>query len=192
MAEMYWQEPDNVNPACFARASASIPIFFQPYTVSGISPLISSVGKWKQLDGFSGALPNKASFADGGMLSAIPIDLYKRPGVPRAPTLGVRLKNKSYAVKDIEKLGQYADRLFIALRDYSDHDFIYRNPLYNSLIAHINTDGYNWLDFNMGYKDKLGLFREGALAGHNFLESFDWARYKELRAAEYEMHCRIK
>ena len=47
---------------------------------------------------------------------------------------------------------------------------------------------YNWLDFNMSQEDQLGLFREGVVAGYQFLESFDWALFKELRAAEYDMY----
>ena len=33
MAELYWSNPDEVNPACFARASMSIPFFFHPYRI---------------------------------------------------------------------------------------------------------------------------------------------------------------
>lgn len=33
MAELYWTDPDRVNPACFARASMSIPFFFHPFRV---------------------------------------------------------------------------------------------------------------------------------------------------------------
>jgi NTE family protein len=33
MAELYWNDPDSVNPASYVRASMSIPFFFYPYTV---------------------------------------------------------------------------------------------------------------------------------------------------------------
>jgi hypothetical protein len=36
----------------------------------------------------------------------------------------------------------------------------------------------------MSEKDKLGLFREGVMAGYKFLEEFNWPQYKELRTAE--------
>ncbi|MDR2018414.1 MAG: patatin-like phospholipase family protein [Syntrophobacterales bacterium] len=188
MAAMYWQEPDEVNPACFVRASASIPIFFQPFTVDGVSRIMESSDKWKRLGSFTGTLPDKVSFTDGGMLSNFPIDLFKRPGVPRAPTLGVRLGKKYRSAKETDKLGQYAWQLINALRHYADYDFIFKNPLYKDLIAHINTGGYNWLDFNMSPEDKLGLFREGVLAGHDFLETFDWEQHKKLRAAELAVY----
>jgi len=188
MAPMYWQDPDRVNPAGFARASASIPLFFQPYTAENVSELIGSCDKWERLGSFSGALPNKVSFADGGLLSNFPIDLFKRPGVPRAPTLGARLGNKERSANDVDKLWKYAGQLFDAMRHCADYDFIFKNPLYKNLVAHINTDGYNWLDFNMSAEDKLGLFREGVKAGYDFLEAFKWDEYKQLRAAELALH----
>jgi len=188
MAPMYWQEPDNINPASFARASASIPVFFQPYTVYGISDLIKGSDKWARLGSFTGALPKRVSFADGGLLSNFPIDLFKRIGVPRAPTLGARLGNKERVVNDAENIGQYTGNLFNALRHYADYDFIFKNPLYKYLITHIPTEKYHWLDFEMSESDKLGLFREGVLAGYKFLEEFNWMLHKELRAAELEIH----
>ena len=36
MAPLYWAEPRRVNPACFVRASMSIPYFFEPYVVGSI------------------------------------------------------------------------------------------------------------------------------------------------------------
>jgi len=188
MAPMYWQEPEGVNPACFARASASIPLFFQPFNVGGISEIIEGGGKWERLGSFKGTLPGRVSFVDGGLLSNFPIDLFKRNGVPRAPTLGARLGNKDRSAKDITSVGQYAGGLLSALRHYADYDFIFKNPLYKYLIAHIPTEKYHWLDFNMGPEEKLGLFREGFMAGHRFLEGFDWEQYKELRRAEIEIY----
>jgi NTE family protein len=188
MAAMYWQEPDEVNPACFSRASASIPAFFQPFIVNGISNLMGKEERWERLGSFSGALSDKVSFADGGLLSNFPIDLFKRQGIPRAPTLGARLGSKSRTSKNVDKIEQYAGRLFDALRHCSDYDFIFKNPLYKHLIAHISTESYHWLDFNMNWENKLGLFREGVVAGYQFLENFDWAQYKELRIAEFALY----
>ena len=188
MAAMYWQDPSAANPACFARASVSIPLFFQPFAVEGISSILGKGDKWERLGSFTGTLPDKVLFADGGMMSNFPIDLFRRIGVPSAPTFGARLGGKNRTVKGADTLGQYAGRLFDALLHYSDYDFIYKNPLFKNLIAYINTDRYNWLDFHMSPEDKLGLFREGVVAAYNFLESFDWAQYKELRAAERTVH----
>jgi len=192
MAPMYWQEPDEMNPACFARASASIPAFFQPFTADGISSLIGSGDKWEQLGSFTGRLPDKVSFADGGLLSNFPIDLLIKRGIPRAPTFGARLGNKNRTAKDADTVPRYVLRLFNAMRRYADYDFIFKNPLYKQLITHIPTADYYWLDFNMKPEDQLGLFREGVKAGYNFLEKFSWTQYKELRAAEFAMYRQLE
>ena len=186
MAAMYWQNPDAVNPACFARAASSIPGFFQPFTVEGISNLIGKSEKWEQLGNFTGPLPNRVMFADGGLMSNFPIDLFKRIGVPKAPTFGARLGKNQRTVKDTDKLWVYAYRLFTALQHYADYDFIYKNQMYRHLITYINTDRYNWLDFNMDEAKMLGLFREGVFAAHKFLDTFDWAQHKKQRTAEAE------
>jgi len=170
MAAMYWPNPGEVNPACFARASVSIPLFFQPFTVSGISQIIESSEKWETLGNFTGDLPDKISFADGGLFSNFPIDLFDGDDVPKAPTLGARLGNKNRTVKEIDTLGQYAEKLFNSLRHYADFDFIFKHPLYKRLIAHIPTNKYHWLDFNMSPEDKLGLFCAGVNSGYEFLE----------------------
>jgi len=189
MAEMYFPEPKDVNPASFARASASIPFFFQPFAVSGISQLIGNNEKWERLGGFTGDLPDKVSFADGGLLSNFPIDLFKRQGmIPRAPTLGARLSDKDRSVRDPSPIGRYLGNLFIALQHCADYDFIFKNPLYKHLITHIPTNQYHWLDFNMSDANKLGLFLEGVRAGYDFLERFDWEGYKSLREAELKVN----
>ena len=188
MAEMYFQEPKDVNPACFARASASIPFFFKPFMVSGISQLIGKGEKWERLGSFTGELPDIISFADGGLLSNFPIDLFKRPRIPRAPTFGARLGDKERSARDIKTIGHYSGNLLITLQHYADYDFIFKNPLYKHLIAHIPTNKYYWLNFNMSEDDKLGLFREGVKAGSKFLDTFDWEGYKSLREAELEVY----
>ncbi len=186
MAPMYWQQPDQISPAAFARASSSIPVFFQPYTVTGVSSIVGVSESWKNLCSFEGEVPDRITFADGGLLSNFPIDLFHRRAVPRAPTFGARLGSASRHVKEIKTLGQYGGGLFNALRHYADYDFIFRNPLYKQLIAYIPTDEYNWLDFNMSDASKLGLFKAGMESAYRFLETFDWQLHKQLRAAELE------
>ena len=188
MAAMYWHDPNAVNPACFARASASIPGFFQPFTVKGISTLIGNGEKWKRLGSFTGELPDTVSFVDGGLLSNFPIDLFKRLGVPRAPTFGVRLGSKHRTAVNVDKIGKYALRLLDTLRHNADYDFIFKNPLYNQLIAHIPTEDFHWLDFNMSEEDKRVLFCNGVEAGYQFLERFKWQEYKDMRTAELAVY----
>ena len=181
MAPLYWKNPDDVNPAMFARASMSIPGFFQPMEVSGVSKIVNSTENWKTLCSFEGKIPDKITFSDGGLLSNFPISLFHIRGVPNAPTFGARLGSQARIVEEIDSVWSYIGNLFSSLRHYSDYDFIYKNPDYRRLIAYIPTTGHNWLNFNMSDEEKLTLFKKGMRSAQRFLEDFDWPAYKEIR-----------
>jgi len=186
MAPLYWEHTDTINPACFARASMSIPGFFQPMEVQGISKINGITEKWKNLCAFSGKIPDKITFSDGGLLSNFPISLFHQPRVPNAPTFGARLGSYSRVVNEISSVGNYTGGLFNALRHYSDFEFIYQNPDYQRLIAYIPTAGHNWLNFFMSDDEKLTLFKKGMNAAYEFLEDFKWETYKEIRREQHE------
>jgi len=181
MASLYWEDPDTLNPAYFARASMSIPAFFQPMEVHGISKITNISEKWKNLCSFEDKIPDKITFSDGGLLSNFPISLFHQPRVPSAPTFGARLGSFSRVVSEISAVGSYAGNLFNSLRHYSDYEFIYQNPDYQRLISYIPTNGHNWLNFFMSDEEKLVLFKKGMVAAYEFLEDFDWLTYKEIR-----------
>ena len=192
MAPMYWQNPEEVNPACFARASSSVPFFFQPLEVSGVSGIEEGRSKWAKLASYDSCLPEKVLFTDGGLLSSFPVELFKRIGVPRAPTLGAQFGSCRRSVNKTSHILEYLQSLYGSQLHYMSYDFILQNPLYQRLVAHISTANYFWLDFNLSPEDKLCLFREGVKAGYAFLESFNWPQYKALRAAEQEMIKTVK
>jgi len=187
MAPLYWENPDSLNPAYFVRASMSIPGFFQPMEVHGISEITDVAEKWKNLCSFKGKIPDKISFTDGGLLSNFPISLFHQPRVPSIPTFGARLGSYSRVVNEISSVGSYAGGLFNALRHYSDFEFIYKNPDYSRLIAYIPTAGHNWLNFSMSDEEKLTLFKKGMTAAYEFLELFDWTSYKEIRREQHAL-----
>jgi len=54
------------------------------------------------------------------------------------------------------------------------------------LVAYVETDDYNWLNFNLGREEKMGLFINGAKAACNFLRGFDWEKYKAFRKSNLE------
>ena len=188
MAPLYWETPGEVNPALFARASMSIPGFFQPMEVKGVSGILNSNENWSLLCSFDGDVPDKITFSDGGLLSNFPISLFHKPRVPNAPTLGVRLGSAARIVKEINSIGGYAGQLFSSLRHTNDYDFIYQNPDYRRLIAYIPTEGHNWLNFYMSEDEKLVLFRKGVRAAYEFLERFDWPAYKALRREQHALN----
>ena len=181
MAPLYWKDPEKVNPAYFARASMSIPAFFQPMEVHGISEIDDLAKKWKDLCSFEGEIPDKITFSDGGLLSNFPISLFHQPRIPNAPTFGARLGSYSRVVNEISSIGSYTGNLFNALSHYGDYEFIYKNPDYQRLISYIPTFGHNWLNFYMTDDEKRTLFVKGMSAAYDFLEAFDWSTYKEIR-----------
>ncbi|MCL1808193.1 MAG: patatin-like phospholipase family protein [Clostridiales bacterium] len=186
MAPLYWKDPDSLNPAYMARASMSIPGFFQPMEVRGVSEIIGISEKWKDLCSFDGKIPDKITFSDGGLLSNFPISLFHEKGVPDAPTFGARLGSYSRVVSEISTVESYTEKMLHALRHYSDFEFIYKNPDYSRLIAYIPTAGYNWLNFHMHEEEKLDLFKKGMVSAYEFLERFDWLTYKEIRRKQCE------
>ena len=182
MSRLYWEDPDSVNPAHFARASVSIPGFFQPMVVHGVRDISGAPETWKKLCSFEKVIPRKITFSDGGLLSNFPISLFHQPRVPDAPTFGARLGTPSRSVMEITTVGGYLTGMFNAMSHYSDYEFIHKNPDYRRLVAYIPTTGHNWLNFNMSDAEKLALFKNGMNTAYEFLEKFDWEGYKKVRS----------
>ncbi|HKQ54144.1 MAG TPA: patatin-like phospholipase family protein, partial [Pyrinomonadaceae bacterium] len=92
MADLYWKDPDKVNPSHYVRASMSIPFFFEPYRVDDIPVDEAAMARWGKY-GFKETPPESCTFIDGGIMSNFPINLFHQPGrVPSAPTFGVKLQ----------------------------------------------------------------------------------------------------
>jgi NTE family protein len=179
MAELYWSDPDHINPACFARASMSIPFFFHPYRVDDCP---QNKEAWEKHAGYSGTLPTSVMFMDGGIMSNFPINLFHEPyRVPLAPTFGAKIGIDRAQPTVIATPSQLVGAVFNAARHTLDFDFIMQNPDYRHLVTMINTGTHNWLNFTMGDADKVDLFARGARAAADFLCGFDWPKYKEIR-----------
>lgn len=188
MAELYWKDPDNVNPADFVRASMSIPVFFKPFRVENIPRGKKAMGCWKKFAGYEESLPTSCVFIDGGIMSNFPINLFHRPDrAPTAPTFGVKLGVDEKKTENITSIFTLASVIFDTARFNLDTDFIARNPDYRMLVSCINTGDINWLDFRMSDKDKLTLFKSGAEAADKFLREFDWEDYKKVRQGLVDM-----
>jgi len=185
-AALYFKKPQDADPSLFARASMSIPFFFHPLQLKSLPRDPGAPKRWATV-GFNtqtekGGVPKKAMFVDGGIISNFPIDLFHQPDtVPKAPTFGVKLE---YDQRRHEIDGPMAlmGAIFNSARHSLDYEFINRHPDYHYLVQWIPCQGYNWLDFDMSDEQKAGLFKEGAVKAMEFLETFDWAAYKKLRA----------
>jgi len=210
MAPLYWAEPGRVNPACFVRASMSIPYFFQPYVVESIPgagkhdvpsleedpyrpgdpSLAKEKANWRKFTGYRGIIPEKVHFVDGGILSNFPINAFHRSTRPAKPTFGARLSTWRSEAPVINGIGDMTGAMISTMRQLHDYDFLLRNKDYKQLICSINCDAekdenghtkFRWLDFNMKPELKVELFNLGAKRGLEFLERFNWQEYRSMR-----------
>jgi len=195
MAALYWADTDQVDPALFARASMSLPFFFEPLR---IKPLPDGAG-WQRWNAMAGlypeqssnrAPPDRALLVDGGLLSNFPINAFHIPDrVPRLPTFGVKLEydkrvdtSRPYSGNSgLSGLAGYTGMLFNSARHQLDYEFIRRNPDYKHLVQYIpcvreypdgRTEPIDWLDFNLPDEDKELLFRQGAEKAIEFVRAF--------------------
>lgn len=199
MAGLYWHNPDSVSPACFVRASMSIPFFFEPYKVDNI-PYASTYEdrelpreqtKWRKHTGYRGKIPSVVHFVDGGMLSNFPINAFHRQGQPAKPTFGARLSTWRIEAAEIKGLSGFSSAMISTMRQLHDYDFLLRHHDYKHLICSIDCDAqtdeqgnrlYSVLDFDLCEEKKVALFNHGALKAFEFLRSFDWENYKLIRS----------
>jgi NTE family protein len=183
MASLYWADPAVVNPALYVRASMSIPFFFFPLRVHNVPQGPSARRNWEGLAGFDGEIPSVCTLVDGGIMSNFPIDLFhSHDKIPLAPTFGAKLGSARRNIHRIQNPLSLTGAVFDAARHTLDYDFITRHPDYRNLVAHIDTEGHNWLNFVMNDEQKIDLFLRGARAAAEFLARFDWARYRAIRA----------
>ena len=94
MANLFRENPDDLHPAHFVRASMSIPIFFESHTIDNIDQnSIKIKAAWMEHFGDVDEIPDIARFIDGGMLSNFPINIFYNPKViePRLPSWGIDL-----------------------------------------------------------------------------------------------------
>lgn len=188
MASLYWADADAVHPADYARCSMSIPIFFKPFSLAMSVRDEAHRKLWSEMAGFrehdvkGDFLPSKCLFVDGGVLSNFPIDVFHNPWkVPTRPTFGVKLQWDERR-HEINKILTLVTQTFNSARHCLDYEFIRKNPDFCQLVTYIDTADHDWLDFDTPDKDKLDLFKRGAVSALNFLDHFDWSRYKDTRA----------
>lgn len=193
MWDLYWNKAEDIHPGDFVRASMSIPVFFETYSLSGIRSK-SSFDTWdKHLNwqNENKRIPDTVQFIDGGVLSNFPINIFYNPGypVPRMPTFGIRLQDGilDSAGRSNDSFSGYILSLFSTIRFNYDRDFITKNRAYNLGVKSIDVRDHNWLNFFMKEEEKIELFKKGAQAAADFLKSFDWEMYKTERLQNAEM-----
>lgn len=183
MGELYVANPGQENPARWVRASMSVPVFFEPVRFSAIPQGPKAKERWWEHARYKGPIPPEVEMVDGGMLSNFPINVFHRKNaVPRRPTFGVRLSQYRENYGSTGKLMPFMGAMISTMRQIHDLDFLLRNEDYSHLICRLDVDQkFHWLNFNMTHEEKRDLFLYGANGAIDFLERFDWEKYKSVR-----------
>lgn len=175
----------NSSPALLARASMSVPIFFDPLTLE----LHASEWKKYAVAHLQGILSSDVlqdlcaarlvAFIDGGMLSNFPIDAFLRDIGPRAnpdllkiPTVGVTLTSggraKEIKTGALSSAIEFAGAAMDGMRHARDRDAIAiarlsraTDLISNVTIAPVDTGSHNWLNFQLNEVDLSDLFLRG-------------------------------
>jgi NTE family protein len=178
---LFWDNPEKINPANYVRASMSIPLFFHPFKVK----IGSGVKKtdWENVAKYFGEINGEACFSDGGIMSNFPIDVFHNYNIiPRLPTFGVRLGDNRDKKSSVNSISEFLMDIFNSARHVLDYQFLLKNEDYEKLIKKIDVGDHNWLDFSISDENKFDLFLRGAKAASEFLTTFDWEGYKNIRA----------
>lgn len=189
MSELIYSDPATANPADFARASMSIPGFFQPFRINNIPAGVERWTKWNEMTGLNASIPSEVVFIDGGIISNFPIDIFHTNNrVPDSPTFGVKIGLDKAKTNENTKFFSLLGAVFDTARFSSDDNFLRTNPDFRNLITYINSGDHNWLDFGLSDEAKIDLFIRGAQAAAAFLNTFDWKKYKDIRDKKKELY----
>ncbi|MDR6919449.1 MULTISPECIES: patatin-like phospholipase family protein [Chryseobacterium] len=192
MANLYWSEEElkHISPAEFVRASMSVPFFFEPFQKRINKDEDSVKYAWKF---WMSTKPEDiypvGIFIDGGSISNFPIDLFHANDVfyPRLPLFGVQLTSDSDILSEKGKTSEeilktpfsYAGNIISTLKGFNDKSFLTKHSFYRLFsIQSVNCGTSSWLNFFMKKEEKEDLFNRGFQAALDFLNQFDWEKYK--------------
>ncbi len=163
-------DPDRLEVALAVRMSISIPIFFEPVTVS--------VGG------------HDVVLVDGGMLSNFPVWVFDSDGPPQWPTFGLKLVQPSpknpepgapieVPVKHnaLKRLVNYLMSLQGTMTDAHDKLYLERDTFVRTIT--IPNLGVKATDFNLPHETAEALYKSGQDAAETFLATWDFEAYKK-------------
>ncbi len=192
MANLYWSEEElkHISPAEFVRASMSVPFFFEPFQKRINKDDDSVKYAWKfWMNTKPENIYPAGLFIDGGSISNFPIDIFHATDVfyPRMPLFGVQLTSDSDLLSEKGKTSEeilktpfsYAGNIISTLKGFNDKSFLTKHSFYRLYsIQNVNCGTSSWLNFFMKREEKEDLFNRGFQAALDFLNQFDWEKYK--------------
>ena len=201
MSELYFKDVERVNPSKLVRASMSVPVLFEPVRLSldWANPKYSDYNilreKWYSWCRYKGELPKEVFLVDGGIMSNFPIDVFDEieeseerisqkgndiKTYKHTTTIGVKLGVDRLKPKKTNTLFSLIGQCFDNARTVRDLESINKNAeVSDESIAYINTDDFNWLDFQMKDEKLKQLFRVGAESAAQFIKNFNYSNYKK-------------
>lgn len=169
-APLFWENPENANPADFVRASMSVPVFFYPFSIQNIPQAGESRSNWARLANYHGPIPPEVLFVDGGAMSNFPVSLLFSPDKHGdAPLFGVKIGKDRSSFTSCDSFGAFAGAMLGSLMAFYDNDFLVQHPELQKQTGVIDSGSYNWLDFKIDDAGKIDLFVRGARAAGDFL-----------------------
>ncbi|HEV3280461.1 MAG TPA: patatin-like phospholipase family protein [Acidimicrobiales bacterium] len=170
-------DPDEQLVADAVRASSSIPLFFDPVTIS---------------DGTTG---EQRTLVDGGVLSSFPVEIFDRTdgAAPRWPTFGIKilpdlpggsaqlLPNIALPALRVSQLLPAAHLLEqVVATAIVGHDQTYlERPCVSRRIISVDTSGIGIVEFDASKKKREAIVAKGDAAAGQFLQGWSWDRYKK-------------
>ncbi|KGM94551.1 phospholipase [Clostridium novyi A str. 4552] len=155
----YGIDPMEMDIARAVRMSISIPLYFKPVQL-----------KYK----------NKISFiVDGGILSNYPIWIFDVEGVPKWPTIGMKLisDTSSFTAKGNEKFIPYLMDINRAMLNKNEEVYVTNKNWVRTIP--IPTLGVNTTDFDIDKETSLKLFESGCKSAEKFLSKWNFNEYKK-------------
>lgn len=189
MANLFYEDPDVQNPADFVRASMSIPMFYTPFKISNIPNTVENWHRWHKETGLQTNVPTEVLLMDGGIISNFPIDIFHNNFVvPASPTFGIKLGFDKNEINKNNSVFGVIGSMFDTARYAYDFEFMKNNQDFKHLIGYVDIDSHNWLDFGLTDEAKIDLFVRGAKTAAQFLKTFDWQKYKDVRKKKSEYY----
>ena len=158
----YGVDPDKQRIVDAARASMSIPVFFDPVRFEAKAASVGGVG-----------LPaGPVTWVDGGLLSNFPVEVFDRAdGAPeRWPTIGIKLSARVTAMPPGQPVHNVFQELWACLGALlANADRYYVDPSKASRTIFVDSGAVKATDFNLTPEMQATLFENGQTAARVYL-----------------------
>jgi NTE family protein len=170
-------DPDKQLVADAVRASSSIPLFFDPITIT---------------DGTTG---EQTTLVDGGVLSSFPVEMFDRTDgeAPRWPTFGIKilpdlpggsaqllppLALPALRVSQLLPATHLLEQVVTTAIVGHDQTYLER-PCVSRRIISVDTAGIGIVEFDASKQKRDAVVAQGDAAAGQFLQGWNWDRYKQ-------------